>query len=391
MPLSDEDEDEWMGKSQAGDNKKAGKQQVIKRARRKLVSSSSSSEEEDVVDLVDSSPMSSSSPPVVRKTLVQRNKPQPAAARRILLDSDHEDSAADLVITGATAPPAPPAEEEEEEEEKPQEVSIVDSVIEQCEGVAEGLRAALASISEGAHSAAGETQSSDYLSLIDLSPSKQPPTSTNKASAETDLILQQPANLAPGRQLKDYQMAGINWLNLLRKQKLGGILADEMGLGKTAQVIAFIAHLQATGSLGPHLVVVPSSILDNWLRELTMWCPSLVVQVYHGSQQARAEIRNTIFFKRRAWATNNANGNGNGNGNAQGEEEEDEEEEEEAEDDDDDDDDDDDNDDGDDENWDEDGDDNGKNTNSKDDRDSGARQTGKTPFNILLTTYNLVG
>ncbi|PAK71530.1 hypothetical protein B8W95_13885, partial [Staphylococcus pasteuri] len=44
-----------------------------------------------------------------------------------------------------------------------------------------------------------------------------------------------------------------------------------MGLGKTAQVIALLAHLKATGEPGPHLVIVPSSVLDNWMREFSVF------------------------------------------------------------------------------------------------------------------------
>lgn len=48
-----------------------------------------------------------------------------------------------------------------------------------------------------------------------------------------------------------------------------GILADEMGLGKTIQVIAFLAYLkEAKLVTGTHLIVVPSSTLENWLHEI---------------------------------------------------------------------------------------------------------------------------
>lgn len=68
-------------------------------------------------------------------------------------------------------------------------------------------------------------------------------------------------------------------------------------LGKTVQAIAFLAHLLAEGSSGPHLIIVPASTLgmlqyrvaaavlthaDNWARELQRWCPQLEVVVYQG-------------------------------------------------------------------------------------------------------------
>ena len=60
-----------------------------------------------------------------------------------------------------------------------------------------------------------------------------------------------------------------------------------MGLGKTAQIIALLALLKEKGELGLSLIVVPSSVIDNWMREIHTWCPSLSVLVYFGSQKDR--------------------------------------------------------------------------------------------------------
>jgi SWI/SNF-related matrix-associated actin-dependent regulator 1 of chromatin subfamily A len=67
------------------------------------------------------------------------------------------------------------------------------------------------------------------------------------------------------------------------------------GLGKTAQVIALIAHLKEKGKPGPHLVIVPSSTLDNWMREFEVFAPALKVFAYYGNQTERADAR--YFFK----------------------------------------------------------------------------------------------
>lgn len=81
-------------------------------------------------------------------------------------------------------------------------------------------------------------------------------------------IVKQPKILNPEFKLADYQMIGLNWLAVMHKEQMNGILADEMGLGKTIQVIALIAWLKETGeSNGAHLVVVPSSTLENWAQE----------------------------------------------------------------------------------------------------------------------------
>lgn len=85
---------------------------------------------------------------------------------------------------------------------------------------------------------------------------------------------------------------GLNWLSVLHAQGVNGILADEMGLGKTVQVIAFLAHLKETGAArSTHLIVVPSSTLDNWRAEFHRWCPELRVFMYYGSIEERRAFR----------------------------------------------------------------------------------------------------
>lgn len=109
-----------------------------------------------------------------------------------------------------------------------------------------------------------------------------------------DYIRKQPQGVPDSISLKDYQMLGVNWLNLLYRRGTSCILADEMGLGKTAQVIALLAHLKATNEEGPHLVIVPSSTLDNWMREFSVFAPDLVVRSYYGSQGERYELRGEL-------------------------------------------------------------------------------------------------
>jgi len=101
----------------------------------------------------------------------------------------------------------------------------------------------------------------------------------------------QPKSLNPDYQLSVFQLIGLNWLVLMHKQSLNGILADEMGLGKTIQTIAFLAHLKETGEEGPHLIVVPSSTMDNWRKELELWAPGIEVVTYWGSQDERRHLR----------------------------------------------------------------------------------------------------
>ncbi|NXF05948.1 SMRCD regulator, partial [Smithornis capensis] len=109
--------------------------------------------------------------------------------------------------------------------------------------------------------------------------------------------IEQPSILNRSFTLKPYQKIGLNWLALLYKHGLNGILADEMGLGKTIQAIAFLAYLYQEGNKGPHLIVVPASTLDNWIREVHLWCPELSVIFYYGSQEDRKHLRADINNK----------------------------------------------------------------------------------------------
>ncbi|XP_064306033.1 SWI/SNF-related matrix-associated actin-dependent regulator of chromatin subfamily A containing DEAD/H box 1 [Phalacrocorax carbo] len=109
--------------------------------------------------------------------------------------------------------------------------------------------------------------------------------------------IEQPSILNQSLELKPYQKIGLNWLALLHKHGLNGILADEMGLGKTIQAIAFLAYLYQEGNRGPHLIVVPASTLDNWIREVHLWCPELNVLFYYGSQEDRKHLRVDINNK----------------------------------------------------------------------------------------------
>lgn len=75
-------------------------------------------------------------------------------------------------------------------------------------------------------------------------------------------------------ELREYQHIGLDWLATLYHKRLNGILADEMGLGKTIQTIALLAFLACEkGDWGPHLVVVPTSVMLNWEMEFKKWCP----------------------------------------------------------------------------------------------------------------------
>ncbi|MGB6406489.1 MAG: SNF2 helicase associated domain-containing protein, partial [Planococcus donghaensis] len=92
--------------------------------------------------------------------------------------------------------------------------------------------------------------------------------------------------------LRDYQEAGFRWLKLLASYKFGGILADDMGLGKTLQSIAFIVSVlpDVRKQQQPVLVVAPSSLVYNWLNELTKFAPSIKAGIIDGDKTTRASL-----------------------------------------------------------------------------------------------------
>lgn len=45
------------------------------------------------------------------------------------------------------------------------------------------------------------------------------------------------------------------------------------------------------GDAGPHIVVAPASVLDNWRRELAHWGPRLKVEVLFGAARAGARTK----------------------------------------------------------------------------------------------------
>lgn len=100
--------------------------------------------------------------------------------------------------------------------------------------------------------------------------------------------------------LREYQHIGLDWLVTMDERKLNGILADEMGLGKTIQTIALLAHLACIKcNWGPHLIIVPSSVMLNWEMEFKKWCPGFKIMTYYGSQKERK-------MKRIGWTKVNA-------------------------------------------------------------------------------------
>jgi len=97
---------------------------------------------------------------------------------------------------------------------------------------------------------------------------------------ETDIELPQGINAL----LRPYQLRGWQWLYRNANAGFGSIIADDMGLGKTLQVITLLLRFKEEDRLKNHpvLIIVPTTIITNWQKEIERFAPLLVSFVYHG-------------------------------------------------------------------------------------------------------------
>jgi superfamily II DNA or RNA helicase len=99
-------------------------------------------------------------------------------------------------------------------------------------------------------------------------------------------------------ELRPYQREGLSWLECLQRLELGGCLADDMGLGKTVQVLALLEKRRTRRKkekLPPSLVVVPKSLIYNWLREAERFAPKLKMVDYTGTDRSLNEKADVLL------------------------------------------------------------------------------------------------
>ncbi|XP_064478082.1 DNA excision repair protein ERCC-6-like [Ornithodoros turicata] len=111
---------------------------------------------------------------------------------------------------------------------------------------------------------------------------------SDESSVEVDDDFRVPSSI--WNKLYRYQQTGVRWLWELHQQNCGGIVGDEMGLGKTIQVIAFLAGLRQSRlktvgdtyeGMGPVVLVCPTTVMHQWVREFHLWYPPIRVAILH--------------------------------------------------------------------------------------------------------------
>jgi SNF2 family DNA or RNA helicase len=92
--------------------------------------------------------------------------------------------------------------------------------------------------------------------------------------------------------LRPYQKAGYNWFHFLKNYHFGGCLADDMGLGKTIQTLALLQKhkedTEAGGSKSTSLIIMPTSLIYNWLNEAKKFTPKLKLMVHTGTMRYKS-------------------------------------------------------------------------------------------------------
>lgn len=97
-------------------------------------------------------------------------------------------------------------------------------------------------------------------------------------------------------ELRPYQQTGLKWLWTNVSKGFGVCMADDMGLGKTIQIISLILKMKEEGNLKkPVLVICPTTLMGNWMKELQMFAPSLDAVIYHGAER-QLDVKHDVIL-----------------------------------------------------------------------------------------------
>lgn len=175
----------------------------------------------------------------------------------------------------------------------------VGQLLEECEEIARKLRRSVQKWSGNSTKSAPSSPSTSPADATDEEESAHMSIASIDGGDRRVVTQADIPDICETLELKPYQVVGVNWLLLLHENKVSGVLADEMGLGKTVQTISFLLLLKSLEksdktAVGPHLVVVPASVLNNWTRELSWIAPKMRVVTYHGSKDHRRDLEETL-------------------------------------------------------------------------------------------------
>lgn len=97
-------------------------------------------------------------------------------------------------------------------------------------------------------------------------------------------------------ELRPYQEIGLKWLWTNVSKGFGSCMADDMGLGKTIQVISLLLKMKEENKLKkPVLVICPTTLMGNWMKELQMFAPNLDAVIYHGADR-QLEVNHDVIL-----------------------------------------------------------------------------------------------
>uniref|UniRef100_A0AAY4A1U3 DNA excision repair protein ERCC-6-like n=1 Tax=Denticeps clupeoides TaxID=299321 RepID=A0AAY4A1U3_9TELE len=111
----------------------------------------------------------------------------------------------------------------------------------------------------------------------------------DKQNEEPELSTEE--NLERDIKLYPHQRDGVDFIRSAHENgKRGVILADEMGLGKSVQVIFFLSLMFCNSNFKHVLIVMPTTLLDDWDTKLKRWCPSIKCCKYHSERDTRKTL-----------------------------------------------------------------------------------------------------